>query len=177
MSCVSFCPAPSYYQLEKACVTNCSTHATLKYADDITRKCVSSCPSGTYKDDVNYKCVSVCPTAPVQYYVSITEGKCTTLCPEGTYADPADKVCVAACSLSPPLFAEEVNNVCVSTCPAALNSFADLTTGKCVNSCPSGYFADSRDRTCKQNCTYLFADSGVNPKACVSNCSANLYAD
>lgn len=46
-----------------------------------------------------------------------------------------------------------------------------------MTSCPLGYFADSRDRTCKQNCAFLYADSGVVPRACVANCSIGLYAD
>ena len=70
MSCVAFCPSPSYYQLGTACVTNCSSDPFLKYADDILRKCVSSCSAGTYKDNVTYKCVTSCPTAPSQYYIS-----------------------------------------------------------------------------------------------------------
>ena len=57
MSCVSFCPGPSYYKLGTACVLNCSTHATLKYADDLSRTCVSTCPTGTYKDPLSFKCV------------------------------------------------------------------------------------------------------------------------
>lgn len=75
------------------------------------------------------------------------------------------------------MFAETVNRLCVSICPLAQNSFADPTTRRCVTSCPTGYFADSRDRTCKLNCSYLFADSFIVPKACVSNCSTNYFAD
>lgn len=86
MSCVSFCPGPAHYALGSACVTNCSAHASLKYADDLTRRCVSSCPSGTYRDPLSFRCVTVCPTAPVQYFVS--GGDCLTGCPEGSYADP-----------------------------------------------------------------------------------------
>lgn len=81
MSCVSFCPGPSYYQLGTACVTNCSSHASLKYADDLTRKCVSSCPSGSYKDSLSFKCVTACPTAPSQYYIAESWNNCTTVCP------------------------------------------------------------------------------------------------
>jgi hypothetical protein len=75
------------------------------------------------------------------------------------------------------MFAEGVNRICVATCPLAQNSFADPVSRKCVTACPSGYYADSRDRTCKQNCSYLFADPFVVPKACVANCSLNYYAD
>lgn len=177
MSCVSFCPGPSYYQLGTACVTNCSSDTTLKYADDILRKCVAICSSGTYKDNVTYKCVTACPTAPIQYYISTGEGRCVLNCPTGSYADPQRLACVSVCPTNPPLFADQVNNLCVKTCSQSLNTFADSTTGKCVTSCPSGYFADSRDRTCKQNCSFLFADSTTNPKSCVSNCSVNLYSD
>ncbi len=67
--------------------------------------------------------------------------------------------------------------MCVAVCPLAQNSFADPITGKCVTSCPSGYFTDSRDRTCKQNCSFLFSDTTTNPKSCVANCSLGLYAD
>lgn len=70
MSCVSFCPGPSHYQLDTACVTNCSSHATLKYSDDVSRKCVATCPTGSYKDTLSYKCVTACPTAPIQYFIS-----------------------------------------------------------------------------------------------------------
>lgn len=88
MSCVSFCPGPSYYRLGTACVLNCSISATLKYADDLTRTCVRNCSVGTYRDNTTYKCVENCPSAPVQYYVSVSTGNCTSFCPEGTYADP-----------------------------------------------------------------------------------------
>lgn len=67
--------------------------------------------------------------------------------------------------------------MCVDVCPFVTNTFADPTTGKCVLSCPSGYFADSRDRLCKTNCSYLFSDSTLAVPACVENCSSGTYAD
>ena len=88
MSCVAFCPSPSYYQLGTACVTNCSSDPTLKYADNTLRKCVSSCPTGFYRDVTSYQCVQNCPSSPTQYYASSTQGNCTLLCPNGTFADP-----------------------------------------------------------------------------------------
>lgn len=75
------------------------------------------------------------------------------------------------------MYAEETNNVCVDTCPLSTNTFADTASGKCVTPCPTSYFADSLDRTCKKNCSHLFADSKTSPPACVTNCSAGLFAD
>ena len=65
------------------------------------------------------------------------------------------------------MFAESVNRICVDTCPLSSNSFADFNSGTCVTTCPSTYYADSRDRTCKQNCSYLYADSATIPPSCV----------
>lgn len=75
------------------------------------------------------------------------------------------------------MFSLQTNSVCVETCPASTNTFADLDSGKCVSTCPSTYFADSLDRTCKKNCSFLFADSKTSPASCVANCSTGTYAN
>ena len=62
-------------------------------------------------------------------------------------------------------------------CPTSANSFADLTTQSCVTICPTNYFADSRNRYCVANCSFLFADSSTSPPSCVSQCSSGTYAD
>ena len=75
------------------------------------------------------------------------------------------------------MFADSVNNLCVKQCSAASATFADYLTGACVPVCPFTYFADSRDRVCQQNCSYLYADSTVNPPACVATCPTGTFAD
>ena len=62
-------------------------------------------------------------------------------------------------------------------CPVSANSFADINSYSCVTTCPATYFADSRDRTCVQNCSILFADSQTIPPACVEQCTSGTFAD
>lgn len=64
-SCVIVCPAPEYYQLGDTCVTNCSSDPILQFGDDQTRRCVSTCPPGSYSNLITNICTDSCPLIPV----------------------------------------------------------------------------------------------------------------
>jgi hypothetical protein len=87
---------------------NCSLISTTQYvADNLTKTCVSICPSTVHNfADLNkFLCVSQCPH---NYYGHNSSMNCQTNCTfpnpsvfDGTFADPQINLCVAICSSTP----------------------------------------------------------------------------
>lgn len=118
--CVKMCQiiAGVYYfadDITRSCVTECPTKVHNTWGDKITFKCVKTCSRKQYRDITTKQCTYSCPDSPVEYFADNSTWNCTKKCPKGTYA-------------------ESTNNSCVKQCPTNYFGYQQ----KCLSQCPAG---------------------------------------
>jgi hypothetical protein len=116
------------------------------------RLCVSRCPDPrvdsnypqTFSDNITRTCVTQCPT---YYYGNIVfesnYATCESICPQ--FANGTLK------------FADNKTKTCVKVCPSDQGTFGDQVSLRCVLVCPLGYYAQLTssvfpNRYCVQTC-------------------------
>lgn len=180
-------PTLTYYDNDyKLCVENCSTNPS-RYAyigaganNQSCLECKNTintvCPSSFYADDTTRKCVTTCPVN-TYYYVNGVLRQCVIRCPANTYAN-LNKTCVAAASCSTgttvPYFGDDLSNRCVTSCPTGANTYADSTTGRCLAVCSPTFYSDPTTLKCVSDCPTgppRYYGSDVT-RTCVLNCTA-----
>jgi len=135
--CVSTCPIPYYGDQtgNRTCVPYCPLiGATIWYAQNTSRICVSVCINGTWGLGSSRACV-------------LSPFDCGAL-----WADNTTNLCVSTCPLSASTFGDPTTKFCTTLCPSGY--YSDYSTRTCVQACPAsvyihGTFADNYTRVCE----------------------------
>ena len=101
------------------CTTTCTHTSTyFSYADENTRKCVTSCNSslGEVGDRLIWKCVPRCSS--LSEYADLVNGYCVSQCPVNYFADNRTQTCISNCSQYTLMYGDTANRVCVEQCPS-----------------------------------------------------------
>jgi hypothetical protein len=137
-----YCPTDTWAETtvyDRRCYNPCPPPNTRNsnaqmYGDNITRTCVTSCPTFTFAD------------------LSQGFGLCVNECPSlinGTlqFADNSTKSCVTVCPIGNKTFGDNRTLSCVYTCPPG--SYAQpLPYRYCVWKCSTGTWGENVKRTC-----------------------------
>ena len=132
------------------CIDNCDgitySQYNLIYTDNGVKKCLKSCPSGTYKDYSTSVCITLdncafyegntcyssCPTTntPSTPYHKYGSKECIASCPDTDYIYLADHTCYRK---------EDCNYVSESgsthTCLSSCSTFHDNNSNVCITKC------------------------------------------
>jgi hypothetical protein len=102
-----------YYGYDKVCYLTCPSVSPTVYADNITHRCVQTCPNGTFADYSTLKCVKICPISNGTYGYENT-WTCTDRCPGSYFADTSTRKCVLTCPQIPATFSKTPEKICIS---------------------------------------------------------------
>lgn len=142
------------------------------YADPLTMTCSARCTNNYFAYDVTRTCVSICPSTP-SYYGDTQIYRCVLDCPRYFYrfVDNTMRQCVSYC---PPrvytasnivdMYADNTTWSCVPLCPRSSNLYnfkhpTNTTIRNCVLTCPmvgtTYYFAENVTQSCVTTCPSL----------------------
>lgn len=113
------------------CVDSCpvtAVGADLQFADNLTKTCVTVCPSSqnTWGDPISLACVLVCP---LNYYAQqVPVRHCVTVCSSGTWGQDIKRTCVTTPFDCPTVngthyYADDSTTMCVETCPQNVDTW------------------------------------------------------
>lgn len=111
------------------------------------------CPATTWGDPDTRKCLTTCPVGTFYQAYGLTR-LCVSRCYANYYAD-LDRICVTAqnCPQSPIMYyGDDLSNKCVQECPYNSSTFGENSTQKCVFFCSLGTFADDITGKCVAIC-------------------------
>ncbi|CAL6110357.1 Conserved_hypothetical protein [Hexamita inflata] len=166
--------AKPYFITGNDCVAQCYGQASLKFLNEGSNACVSTCASGSYyrvnADQFLFCTPAACAasnfTGVDSYHGTYTrcENSCALF---DTLKFTDDKLCMSSCPASKPYYDGSKN------CSATCTMFVE-TNGQCVAHCSSGiYSIVSSIKTCQvANCAgnFVINTSDSNSKQCVAQC-------
>ncbi|CAL5991158.1 Conserved_hypothetical protein [Hexamita inflata] len=166
--------AKPYFITGNICVAQCYDQASLKFLNEGSNACVSTCASGSYyrvnADQFLFCTPAACAasnfTGVESYHATYT--RCENSCALFQTLNFIDgQLCKSSCPASKPFYDASKN------CSATCTMFVE-TNGQCVAHCSSGiYSVVSSIKTCQTaDCTgnFVINASDSNSKQCVTQC-------
>jgi hypothetical protein len=118
---------------------------------------LAQCPTTLYADDSTRLCVNTCPTGKFYQINGTSLRICTSKCYPNFYAN-SSQVCVDAslCPSAPlKLYGDDLSGLCVISCPVNSGTYAEESSRKCVQHCILGTFADPTTLKCVPSTSFF----------------------
>ena len=171
--CLAHCPStPSVtwgdISPKRMCYAQCFND---NFGENSTNLCKLKCETG-FGENKSRICVSNCPAKT--WADGAPRNLCVENCMEGEYGENSTWTCDATCTNG---YGENISNICVDRCPSEPTvTWGDTIPNRvCYAKCFNNNYGENSTNLCQMQCNTGYQEN--ISKICVSNCTANTWAD